>query len=370
MFGKNTSSGTNVDVNVTLDLNNPSFAGTTTINELAISDSGTTITGANSHELHFNNTDGYYAFHINNYPYFYITQDACYVNTTLAIDSNDKQILFYREHNFWFFNADNNDNKLIIKSGSGDLPSDNNWNNYAFEFYQNGDFTVPGKCSSTGLYNTSTLHQGGAATFLSSITSNCLQNQFQIHNVNNFWYLSAAAYSTQSATNKLTLWPGYTINHTQDEPFEFYQNGNFKIPGVLYANSLTPNYNTPPALAITQVGGKVSMSFDENGTYTTGYNYVTATVPMGYYLVQGYLDLTPVSNNQTIVLGLSFDTTSIDAEYSQYYKFESTARNYLQFNYYVNQENGVNYNFIFYSNSTVYVTKGRKKKERKRKTKS
>ena len=160
MFGKNTSSGTNVDVNVTLDLNSPSFAGTTTINELAIADSGTTITGANSHELHFNNTDGYYAFHINNYPYFYITQDACYVNTTLAIDSNDKQILFYREHNFWFFNADNNDNKLIIKSGSGDLPTDNNWNNYAFEFYQNGDFTVPGNVDANKLMTRTMIHFG------------------------------------------------------------------------------------------------------------------------------------------------------------------------------------------------------------------
>ena len=160
MFGKNTSSGTNVDVNVTLDLNNPSFAGSTTINELAIADSGTTITGANSHELHFNNTDGYYAFHINNYPYFYITQDACYVNTTLAIDSNDKQILFYREHNFWFFNANNNDNKLIIKSGSGDLPTDNNWNNYAFEFYQNGDFTVPGNVDANKLMTRTMIHFG------------------------------------------------------------------------------------------------------------------------------------------------------------------------------------------------------------------
>ena len=50
---------------------------------------------------------------------------------------------------------------------------------------------MPGTCSSNGLYNTSTLHQGGAATFLSSITSDCLENQVQIHNVNNFWYLNA-----------------------------------------------------------------------------------------------------------------------------------------------------------------------------------
>jgi len=307
------------------------------------------------------------------------------VNTTLGIDTNEKQILFYRENNFWYFHAENNGTKLQIKSGT----SLANWNENAFEFYHNGNFKIPGLCTSHGLYNTSTLHQGAAATFLSNIVTNCLENQIQIMNINNFWYLSAAAYSQQLATNKLTLWPGYSINHFQEEPFEFYQNGNFKVPGVLYANngvyskgytndgifyqvgtsnfqgnitcnnSITPIYNTPPQLTIYQIGGKTSMTFNENGTYTTGYNYVTATIPMGYYLVQGYLDLTPVTNHQTIVLGLSFETTSIEPELSQFYKFESTSRVYLQFNYYVNHDNDVNYNFIFYSNSTVVVTKGR-----------
>ena len=123
-----------------------------------------------------------------------------------------------------------------------------------------------------------------------------------------------------------------------------------------YGDSLVPRYNTLPTLTTAQIGGQVTISFTENGTYTTGYKYVSATIPMGYYLVQGYLDLTPVSNNQTIELGLSFETTLINSAYSQYHKFESTSRVYLQFNYYVNHEN--NY-FIFYSNSTVYVTKGK-----------
>ena len=40
------------------------FTGTTTIDTLAIADSGTTILGVDN-QLHFNNTDGYYGFHIN-----------------------------------------------------------------------------------------------------------------------------------------------------------------------------------------------------------------------------------------------------------------------------------------------------------------
>ena len=110
-----------------------------------------------------------------------------------------------------------------------------NWGTNVFEFYHNGNFKIPGLCTSHGLYNTSTLHQGSAATFLSNIISNCLENQIQIMNTNNFWYFSAAAYSTQAETNKLTLWPGYSINNFQAEPFEFYQNGNFKLPGIVYA---------------------------------------------------------------------------------------------------------------------------------------
>ena len=37
MFGKNNSSGSNVNVNVTLDLSSPAFSGTTTLDSLIIS---------------------------------------------------------------------------------------------------------------------------------------------------------------------------------------------------------------------------------------------------------------------------------------------------------------------------------------------
>ena len=60
MFGKNSTSSSNVDVNVTLDLKSPTFAGLTTLDTIKITNSGTTITGANGHELHFNNDGGYF----------------------------------------------------------------------------------------------------------------------------------------------------------------------------------------------------------------------------------------------------------------------------------------------------------------------
>ena len=83
------------------------------------------------------------------------------------------------------------------------------------------------------------------------------------------------------------------------------------------------------------------------------------SVPTGYFLVQGYLDVTPTMTNQYIDFGLSFETTGLESDYSQYHKFQSADRVYLQFNYYVNEENLVNYNFIFYSNAAVGMTKSK-----------
>ena len=62
------------------------------------------------------------------------------------------------------------------------------------------------------------------------------------------------------------------------------------VGNITCDQSITPTYDFPPTFTINQIGGKRSMAFTENGTYTTGYNYVTATIPMGYYLVQGHLD--------------------------------------------------------------------------------
>ena len=75
--------------------------------------------------------------------------------------------------------------------------------------------------------------------------------------------------------------------------------------------------------------------------------------------MQGYLDVTPTTTNQSIELGLSFQTTSFNTDYSQYHKFQSTSRVYLQFNYYLNEANGATYNYIFYSTAAVTVTKGK-----------
>jgi hypothetical protein len=85
---------------------NTTFTGTATFYTLLIANSGTTILdesgGPNSGALHFDNIGGYNAFYINNTPYFYVTADSCYVNNTLGIDTNEKQILFYRANNFWY----------------------------------------------------------------------------------------------------------------------------------------------------------------------------------------------------------------------------------------------------------------------------
>ena len=85
-----------------------------------------------------------------------ILPDISYFNTTLGIDAADKQLLFYKENNFWYFNPDNN-NKLVLRSG---LEAVYNYNNYAFEFYQNGDFRCPGDVSGDSLVAKNTVWFG------------------------------------------------------------------------------------------------------------------------------------------------------------------------------------------------------------------
>ena len=91
MFGKNNSSGSNVNVNVTLDLSSPAFSGTTTLDSLIISK-----------------------------------------NTT------SKQIILNQSTNCWYLDAING-NKLSLGFGS----STTNWNNSTFDFYFNGDCKFP-----------------------------------------------------------------------------------------------------------------------------------------------------------------------------------------------------------------------------------
>ena len=126
-----------------------------------------------------------------------------------------------------------------------------------------------------------------------------------------------------------------------------------------YANSLVPSYTSLPTLTTLQIGGTASASFNSGAYFTNNYHYVTVSLPLGYYLVQGYLDVTPTINQQYIDFGLSFENTSINTNWSQYHKFQSTDRVYLQFNHYVNHENNVNYNFIFYSNAALGMTKSK-----------
>ena len=44
---------------------------------------------------------------------------------------------------------------------------------------------------------------------------------------------------------------------------------------------------------------------------------------------------------------------------NQYHTFANTSRTFYQLNTYVSQDNNVNYNFLFYSNSGVMMTKGK-----------
>ena len=108
MFGKNNSSGSNVNVNVTLDLSSPAFSGTTTVDSLIIS------------------------------------------NNTAA-----KQIILNQANNCWYLDA-NSGYKLALGFGS----SITNWNNSTFDFFDNGDCRFPGHMNANKLTTRTMIHFG------------------------------------------------------------------------------------------------------------------------------------------------------------------------------------------------------------------
>ena len=261
-----------------------------------------------------------------------------------------------------------------------------------FYFYQNAESTFAGTITANdgivaenAITNNSTLHQGGEATFLSSIKSTTAQNQIKIQSVNNFWYLSAPAYSTQNTTNKLTLWPGYTANNFQEQAFEFYQNGNFYVPGVMNANngiyskgmtnegtmyqigttnfegditlnnSMNPNYQNLPSFTIDQIGGFIELDLP-NGTYLTGYSYSSYQLPKGYYLVIANLDVTPAQSSGTIYYGVSpYDYFNTSNPYKKYWSFSGSHTNGFIFTFYITNTTVRDYQFFIYTSITVTV---------------
>jgi len=126
-----------------------------------------------------------------------------------------------------------------------------------------------------------------------------------------------------------------------------------------YGNSIVPDYTSLPVLTTLQIGGSASASFGSSTYYSSGYQYIQVSLPEGYFLCQAYLDLTPTSTNQYIQFGLSFETNAFDNNLNQYHTFANTSRTFYQLNTYVSQDNNVNYNFLFYSNSGVMMTKGK-----------
>jgi len=354
MFGKNSTSSSSVDVNVTLDLTNPTFSGTTTLDTINITNSGTSITGLNGHELHLNNDNGYYAFEINNYPNFLVLADISYFNTTLGIDAADKQLLFYKENNFWYFNPDNN-NKLVLRSG---LEAVYNYNNYAFEFYQNGNFRCPGDVSGDSLVARNTVWFGDKEsgddntdeTYMQKriITSGAYNATELCINVgddgsNNI--ISIPVPEETGNTDYVTLGASNGIRHV------FSTSGNY-----YYANSIVPKYTNLPTLSTLQISGSEVLTF-ANGLYLTGYNYRSASIPIGYYLVIAHLEVTPDSStNKYIHFGISTTNNLYYSEWGKYYAFHSTHKDTFNFSHYIANDTARDYYFIFTANTEVEVT--------------
>ena len=88
----------------------------------------------------------------------------------------------------------------------------------------------------------------------------------------------------------------------------FSSGGNY-----YYGNSILPRYSSLPNLSGTQIGGSYFVRYTANLGYYTGFHSLSISLPMGYYLANGYIAITPSAINLTLSIGLGAnDSTFLD----------------------------------------------------------
>jgi hypothetical protein len=96
---------------------------------------------------------------------------------------------------------------------------------------------------------------------------------------------------------------------------------------------------------------------ESNGLYLTGYNYQSAEIPNGYYLVIGHLEVTPDTyNGDYMYFGISTTTNLVNSSYSKYYSFHSTHKDTFDLMHYIANNSKQWYYFIFNASTEVEVT--------------
>ena len=224
-----------------------------------------------------------------------------------------------------------------------------------------------------GITNNSTLTQVGNSTFTNTITANGgislgdtnTDSVTIIKNIvsTNISELALSCGNEGTTTSTISL-PIPEENSTRDYVtirstnagvhHAYSTSGNY-----YYGNSIVPSYASLPTLTTLQIGGSASVSFTSPFIYETGYNYVTQSLPKGFYIVQGYMDFSGGDTNQELEFGLSTQTTSITAQYYQKTTLLNVNRDYKEFNYYISHATNTNYNFIFKSSSSILMYKAK-----------
>ena len=179
----------------------------------------------------------------------------------------------------------------------------NNWNSSSFDFYNNGNLRCPGDVSGNRLVARNTLWFGDQDYGATNTDDTYLQNNF-ITTLEDTGYNAselAITIGDDGLNDAITLPVAEEPGNTDYVTVRSTNNGvhhDFSTTGnYYYANSLVPKYKNLPTLTTLQIGGSTDLTFP-NGTYLTGYNYRSASFPIGYYLVIGHLEVTPDTYNK------------------------------------------------------------------------
>ena len=139
-----------------------------------------------------------------------------------------------------------------------------------------------------------------------------------------------------------------TIRGTNGIHHAFSSGGNY-----YYGNSILPRYSSLPNLTGTQIGGSYFVGYTANLGYYTGFHSLSISLPMGYYLANGYIAITPSAINLTLSIGLGANDSTFLDDYIKTQKPTSLDRIYSDFSHYLKVTNTSTYYLNLYNSGSV-----------------
>jgi Phage T4 tail fibre len=211
--------------------------------------------------------------------------------------------------------------------------------------------------NNTDLTNTVNLTQVGASTFTGAINANGgINGTFyptnsggSITGING----NAIIYTTDVHVMKVSGNEILNVNSTNiTANRSIIANAGITSFGNIVANNFATVYSSLPDFTGTQIGGSYFLGYAANLNYYTGFHSMSVSLPIGYYLANGYIAITPSAISLTLSIGLGANDSTFLDDYIKTQKTTSLDRIYSDFTHYLRVTTATTYYLNLYNGGT------------------